>query len=86
MTRMTRLTVTSSVIFTSCTDARIVSERSFLLPSDMAAGSCSVMAGNSALTRSTTSTTLVPGCLRIEIKTHRSSTCHAADLSFSTPS
>ena len=76
----------TSVSLTSCTDSRIVAERSLRVSSAIAAGSCSRIVGSSALIRSTTSTTFVPGCLRIEIITQRSPRCHAPDLSFSTPS
>ena len=80
MTRTTRPTVASSVILTSCTDSRIVTERSLRMSSVIAAGSCSRIVGSSALMRSTTSTTFVPGCLRIEIITQRSPVCHARRL------
>ena len=64
----------------------MLADRSLRVSSAIAAGSCSLIDGSSALIRSTTSTTFAPGCLRIEIMTQRSPRCHAPDLSFSTPS
>ena len=62
ITSTTRVTVIISVSFTSCTDSRIVSERSLRTSSVTEAGNCSRMAGSSALIRSTVSTTFMPGC------------------------
>ena len=62
MTRTTRAIVMSSVSLTSCTDSRMVAERSLRMSSDTDAGSCASMPGSSALIASTICTTLVPGC------------------------
>ena len=62
ITSTTSTTVIMSVSFTSCTDSRIVSERSLRTSSVTDAGNCSRMVGSSALIRSTVSTTFTPGC------------------------
>ncbi len=62
ITAMTSPMVSISVNFTSWTDSRMATERSVRTSSETAAGSCSRKVGSSALTASTTCTTLVPGC------------------------
>ena len=64
MTRMTSPSASASVNFTSSTDARIVTERSLRVNMFTAGGSCARSPGSSALTPSTTSTALEPGCLK----------------------
>ena len=51
ITSTTSTTVIISVNFTSCTDSRIVTERSLRTSSVTDAGNCSRMAGSSALIR-----------------------------------
>ncbi len=66
MTRMTSVIAMISVSLTSCTDSRIVIERSLRTSSVIDAGSCSRIAGSSALIASTICTTLTPGCFWID--------------------
>ncbi|MEA2166590.1 MAG: hypothetical protein QOK37_4717 [Thermoanaerobaculia bacterium] len=78
ITITTRKSVSSSVNFTSDTDARMVSARSrktcrFTLP-----GSCFRNAGSSARTLSDTCTAFVPGCFWIERTIPRLSLSQAA--------
>src|SRR5262245_10013726 len=86
MTATTRKNVSQSVILTSCTDSRIVAERSVRTSSDTDGGSDSRNEGISRLIWSTTSTTLVPGCLKMVRLMVRSPLYQLADLSCSTPS
>ena len=86
ITRTTRATVAISVNFTSCTDSRIMIERSARTSSVRAAGSCSASVGSSALTPSTTCTTLLPGCLLMASVIARAPLNQPPILSFSTPS
>src|SRR5262249_47599430 len=63
MTNTTSATVSASVNSTSDTDARMVFVRSRIVETFMLGGIVAVSAGNRALTWSTVSTTLAPGCL-----------------------
>src|SRR5580765_3069792 len=65
ITPTTSAKVSHSVNLTSLTDSRIDNDRSVRSSRITAGGSCSLTVGNSALTASTTATTLVPGCFRI---------------------
>src|SRR5688572_8079527 len=67
-----KITVTTStnvkyrVSLTSCTDSRIETERSVRTSRITDGGSCSRNVGSNVLIESTTATTLVPGCFRID--------------------
>jgi hypothetical protein len=86
ITITTRATVKSSVNFTSETEARIDCERSNSTSSATEAGICARKLGSRALTRSTTSTVLVPGWRCTASTTARVPLNQLATLSFSTPS
>jgi len=86
ITSTTRKSVSSSVNFTSFTDARIDCDRSNSSCSESEAGSCCWMTGSSFFTAATTPTVFVPGCFWTASTTERSSMYQAAVLSFSTPS
>src|SRR3984957_6771433 len=62
ITSTTSTTANSSENFTSSTDWRIESDRSYSVSIFTAGGSCARNCGNRARTLSTTSTVLVPGC------------------------
>src|SRR5688572_4254307 len=66
MTVTTSTNVKYSVSFTSCTDSRMVSDRSVRMSRVTDGGSCSRNVGSRVLIESTTATTFDPGCLRIE--------------------
>src|SRR5260221_3771867 len=72
MTRTTSMRERTSVNLTSSTESRMAVERSDRILRNTEGGNCSWKPGMSALTSSTTWTTLVPGCLRIESVTLRS--------------
>ena len=63
ITTTTSATVISRVIFTSCTEARMVSVRSAMTSMLMAGGTLARSWGRAAFTASTVSMTLAPGCL-----------------------
>ena len=62
ITMMTRAMVSSRVNFTSLTEARMETERSYSVSIRTAAGICSSSRGSSFLMLFTTATVLVPGC------------------------
>ena len=62
MTTITSPNAIQSVIFTSCTDSRIESERSVRTSSDTPGGNCARNEGSNALISSTIPTTFEPGC------------------------
>ena len=62
ITSTTSTIASSSENFTSSTDSRMESDRSYTVSMSMAGGSWARNSGISALMRSTTSTVLVPGC------------------------
>ena len=84
ITRITSPSVSTSVNFTSSTDARIDAERSYSSLIVTHAGSCSRNDGSRALTALTTATVFVPGCRWIASTIDRSSLNQAAVLLFST--
>ena len=86
ITITTSTTASSSENFTSSTDWRIESDRSYSVSMLMAGGSCLRNCGNSARTLSTTSTVLVPGCFITWNMMDGVSFSHVMILSFCTPS
>ena len=86
ITRITSMIVSPSVSLTSCTDSRMVAERSTKISNSTAAGSCARSVGSMAFTASATSTVLVPGCFCTEIEMARVSLYQPARRTFCTPS
>src|SRR5512140_423245 len=82
ITRTTRMTVRTSVNFTSSTDSRIDSERSMRISMLTDGGRNERKLGRRSLTESTTLTVLVPGWRWTASVTDRAWLNHAAALSF----
>ena len=83
-TSTTRMTLRMSVICTSCTEARMVVDRSSATLMSMAGEMAVVRVGKSAFTRSMTSMMFAPGCRRMMMETLRLPSAQAATRSFST--
>src|SRR5579864_9705057 len=83
ITMTTRAMVSMSVNFTSFTELRMETERSYSTLILRAAGACARKVGNRALMESTTSTVLVPGWRWMGSTMARSPLNQLAVLSFS---
>ncbi len=81
ITITTRPTVSIKVNFTSLTEARIDTDRSYRMLICTAAGICASSCGSSCLTLSTTSTVLVPGWRKMASTMERLPLNQLADLS-----
>ena len=86
MTTITSPNAIHNVIFTSCTDSRIESERSVRTSSVTPGGNCARNDGSSVLISSTIPTTFEPGCFCIASEMLRLPMYQLIVLSCSTPS